>query len=162
MTVTSLSLRTGWVRSEFMIRRSGYRLPFSFIWNHGEEDCEHEGEAHPNTTILAIVVGTFPLSEDSYTLECTYTGAATGVGPDCVRTQWPILKRPMTPACAFACGIDPLLHQTVIHLSVPNHLYRIGLRIAAWVKRQCKNGSICRANTHNLRKKCVKYGLCHV
>ncbi len=39
------------------------------------------------------------------------------------------------PSACIACRINLRLYQTVIHLSVPNHLYRIGSQIAAWGKR---------------------------
>jgi hypothetical protein len=34
------------------------------------------------------------------------------------------ITRKCHPDCLFACGIDPLLHQSVIHLSVPNYFNR--------------------------------------
>jgi len=48
--------------------------------------------------------------------------------------------------CAFACGIAPLLHLTAILLIMPIQLYRNDFQLTVWVKIQCKNGTICRAN----------------
>ncbi len=59
----------------------------TMIWNHGEEGCEHAGEAHPDATISLLITGTFPVSGESYELRCTYPGAASGEGPECTRIR---------------------------------------------------------------------------
>lgn len=57
----------------------------TMVWNHGEEGCEHAGEAHPDATISLFMSGTFPLSGDPWELRCNYTGAASGTGSSCTR-----------------------------------------------------------------------------
>jgi hypothetical protein len=59
----------------------------TMVWDHGSEDCEHAGEAHPDATITLLVTGTFPVSGESFELNCTYTSAASGEGPDCTLAQ---------------------------------------------------------------------------
>ena len=55
----------------------------TMVWNHGEEGCEHAGEAHPDAQISVLVSGTFPVSGESFELRCTYVSAASGEGPEC-------------------------------------------------------------------------------
>lgn len=52
----------------------------TMVWNHGSEDCEHAGEAHPDAKISVLVTGTFVVSGLPYELRCEYTGAASGKG----------------------------------------------------------------------------------
>ncbi len=49
------------------------------VWNHGEEDCVHVGEAHPTTMIELVMV------IDEIEWRCTYLSAASGTGPLCER-----------------------------------------------------------------------------
>lgn len=53
----------------------------TMVWNHGEEDCEHAGEAHPETQISVLVVGR------SVEVRCIYQGAGSGTGPACETEQ---------------------------------------------------------------------------
>ncbi len=55
----------------------------TMVWSHGEEGCEHAGEAHPGAQISVLVSGTFPVSGESYELRCTYRSAASGEGVEC-------------------------------------------------------------------------------
>ena len=57
-----------------------------------------------------------------------------------------LLCRDNLCVCAFACWIPPHLHLNMLHLIAAIQLYRIGFQIPAWVKFQCKGGSICHAN----------------
>lgn len=59
----------------------------TMVWNHGEEDCEHAGEAHPTTEISVFVSGTLPVSGESFELRCTYRSAASGEGKKCALEQ---------------------------------------------------------------------------
>ena len=52
----------------------------TFVWNHGEEDCVHVGEAHPTTVIELVMV----IEEIEW--RCTYVSAASGTGPLCERS----------------------------------------------------------------------------
>ena len=52
----------------------------TMVWNHGEEGCEHAGEAHPSTQIALLV------ASDAFEIRCTYLSAASGTGPPCEQT----------------------------------------------------------------------------
>ena len=55
----------------------------TYVWSHGDENCEHAGEAHPNTTNLIVAAVTIPDSGETFELVCPYISAATGKGPPC-------------------------------------------------------------------------------
>lgn len=55
----------------------------TMVWDHGQEGCDHGGEAHPEANISLLMAGTFPISGEQYELRCTYTSAASGVGLHC-------------------------------------------------------------------------------
>ena len=55
----------------------------TMVWNHGQQGCEHAGEAHPDAEISVLVSGTFPVSGESFELRCTYVSAASGEGDEC-------------------------------------------------------------------------------
>ncbi len=54
-----------------------------YVWSHGDEDCRHFGESHPDTKILLVVSVTIPDSGEKFELQCPYISAATGEGPLC-------------------------------------------------------------------------------
>lgn len=56
----------------------------TMVWDHGQEGCEHAGEAHPDATISLFLSGQSPTSGEPFELRCTYIGAASGKGPECV------------------------------------------------------------------------------
>lgn len=56
----------------------------TMVWNHGEEGCEHAGEAHPNSEITVLVTGKFPESGTAFEMRCNYRSAASGEGAKCV------------------------------------------------------------------------------
>ena len=58
----------------------------TYTWHHGEEDCEHQGEAHPDALISVLISGTLPDS-GAYELQCEYRSAASGTGAACRRTR---------------------------------------------------------------------------
>jgi hypothetical protein len=45
------------------------------------------GVGRPDATISLLIQGQFPISGTSFELCCTYPGALSGVGPECVREQ---------------------------------------------------------------------------
>ena len=53
----------------------------SMVWNHGEEDCVHLGQAHPTTVITLVMV------IDEIEWRCTYLSAASGTGSPCERSD---------------------------------------------------------------------------
>lgn len=59
----------------------------TMIWDHGALDCPHDSTGHPDATITILVTGTFPLSDESYSLNCSFVGAESGEGPDCTVAQ---------------------------------------------------------------------------
>ena len=57
----------------------------TMIWDHGAADCEHAGVGHPDATISLFMSGQLPVSGRAFELRCTYPGALSGDGPECVR-----------------------------------------------------------------------------
>ncbi len=55
----------------------------TYVWSHGDEDCVHFGESHPDATILLVVTVTIPDSGEVFELRCPYISAATGEGTPC-------------------------------------------------------------------------------
>ncbi|NNK63608.1 MAG: hypothetical protein HKO98_10440 [Gemmatimonadetes bacterium] len=56
----------------------------TMMWDHGQVGCDHTTVDHPDATIVLLITGTKPGTQEAFQLRCTYVGAGSGVGPDCV------------------------------------------------------------------------------